>query len=123
MFGVDLRDADLTGADLRRVTLEAATLRGAVLCGADLTGARMATADLRAVDSDEDTLWPDGVLRPRATDAGAHVALASPGGLTARGRRLPAGSHRLAAPADQRDPGAGCHDGAHGHRNPEPRNR
>jgi hypothetical protein len=28
----------------------------------------MATADLRAVDSDEDTVWPDGVLRPRATD-------------------------------------------------------
>ena len=68
MFGVDLRDADLTGADLRRVTLEAATLRGAVLCGADLTGARIATADLRGVDSDEDTLWPDGILRPRASD-------------------------------------------------------
>jgi hypothetical protein len=28
----------------------------------------VATADLRAVDCDEDTLWPDGVLRPRATD-------------------------------------------------------
>jgi hypothetical protein len=28
----------------------------------------MATADLRSVDADEDTVWPDGILRPRAED-------------------------------------------------------
>jgi hypothetical protein len=61
---------DLSSADLRGVKF-AGDFGNAILRGSNLEGAELREADLRGVEDDEKTKWPEGVVREAAPARGA----------------------------------------------------
>ena len=62
LSGADLQGADLHFAILTGASLNGANLQGATLFGANLWEADLDGADFEGVRTDEETVWPDGVL-------------------------------------------------------------
>lgn len=59
----DLTGAHLEGTNLSATNLDQAKLSAAKLFNADLTGAHLESTDLEGAIYNEDTRWPDGLLR------------------------------------------------------------
>ena len=57
----DFRGASLVGASLRSADLREANFELAEVTGADFSGSKLEGARFHGVESDESTVWPDGV--------------------------------------------------------------